>query len=68
MINNEPKQYLWVQPGRAPVILTDVLGLYRNPDFSADTDKIYELGPEVKLELSIRVNLAKPVFRNGTNG
>jgi hypothetical protein len=66
MFNKEPKQYLWVKAGRAPMFVTDLVELYKDRDFDPVEDKIYELGPEVKLELNVKVTPAKPVYRGNT--
>jgi hypothetical protein len=66
MINQEPTQYLWVKEGRAPAFVIDLVELYKNSDFDSSEDKIYEIGPEVKLELNVKVTPAKPVYRGNT--
>ena len=68
MINQEPTQYLWVKKGRAPVFVTDLVALYKDRDFDPAEDKIYEIGPEVKLELNVKVTPAKPVYRENASG
>lgn len=62
------KQYLWVKEDRAPVFVTDLIALFNDRDFDANIDKIYEIGPEVKLELNIKVIPAKPVYRENASG
>lgn len=57
------KQYLWVKEGRAPMFVTDLVALYKDRDFDPSEDKIYEIGPEVKLELNVKVTPAHPVYR-----
>lgn len=57
------KQYLWVKEGRAPMFVTDLIALYKDRDFDPNEDKIYEIGPEVKLELNVKVTPAHPVYR-----
>jgi len=68
MINKEPKQYLWVKTDRAPMFVTDLVALYKDRDFDPAEDKIYEIGPEVKLELNVKVTPAKPVYRENASG
>jgi hypothetical protein len=68
MINKEPKQYLWVKTDRAPMFVTDLVALYKDRDFDPSEDRIYEIGPEVKLELNIKVTPAKPVYRENASG
>lgn len=57
------KQYLWVKEDRAPMFVSNLVELYKNKDFDPVEDKIYEIGPEVKLELSVKVTPTKPVTR-----
>lgn len=57
------QQYLWVKEGRAPMFVSDLVTLYKNRDFDSAQDKIYEIGPEVKLEMTVKVIPAKPVTR-----
>lgn len=57
------KHYIWSKQGQALVMVNDIKWLCKNPEFDPDEDKIYELGPEVKIEMSIKVIPAKPVFR-----
>lgn len=55
--------YLWVKQDRAPMFVSNLVELYKDRDFNPDEDKIYEVGPEVKLELSVKITPAKPVTR-----
>lgn len=57
------KQYLWVKEDRAPMFVTDLITLYKDRDFDPNMDKIYEIGPEVKIELNVKVTPAHPVYR-----
>jgi hypothetical protein len=60
-------QYLWVKDGHSPMIVIDLAELYKDRDFDPSEDKIYELGPEVKLEMIVKVIPAKPVYRSWEN-
>ena len=60
------KQYLWVKEGRAPMFVTDLIALYKDRDFDPVTDKIYEIGSEVKLE--VKVIPTKTVYRENASG
>lgn len=62
------KQYLWVKQDRAPVFVTDLVALYKDRDFDPVEDKIYEIGPEVKLEMNVKVIPTKPVTRENASG
>ncbi len=60
------KYYIWSKQGKALVMIDDLEWLYRNPEFDSKTDKIYELGPEVKLE--VKVIPTKTVYRENASG
>jgi len=68
MTFKQTKQYLWVKADRAPIFVTDLVALYKDREYDPDQDKIYELGPEVKLELNVKVTPTKPVTRENTSG
>lgn len=57
------KKYIWVKEERNPMFVTDLISLYKDQDFDPVLDKIYEIGPEVKLELNIKITPTKPVYR-----
>jgi hypothetical protein len=60
----QEKKYVWFKDGAFEAIITDLVTLYKHPDFNSKEDKIYELGPEVKLEMTVKVIPAKPVTRD----
>lgn len=45
------------------MFVTDLVALYKDRDFDPVEDKIYEIGPEVKLELNVKMTPVKPVYR-----
>lgn len=47
------QQYLWENARGEILIISDLPSLFKNPDFDADNDKIFELGREVKLKMDI---------------
>jgi hypothetical protein len=57
------KHYIWSKLGHALVMVDDLEWLYRNPEFDSKADKIYELGPEIKIEMVVKVIPAKPITR-----
>ena len=57
------RHYIWSKQGKALVMVDDLEWLYRNPEFDSKTDKIYQLGSEVKIEMTVKVIPAKPVTR-----
>ncbi len=61
------RYYIWSKQGHALVMVNDLEWLYRNPEFDSKADKIYELGPEVKIEMVVKVIPAKPVTREHTS-
>lgn len=64
------KQYLWVRDDQnlPPQIIKDLDALYRNSQYDPKIDKIYEVGPEVKLEMTLNVIPVKPVTRDSASG
>jgi hypothetical protein len=58
------QQYVWVVQGRPQMCVTDLVTLYKNKDFDPTSDKIYELGPEVKVELTVKVTPVNPLTRS----
>ncbi len=55
------KNYLWVRAHQPPLIVNNVLQIFG--DYDPDHDKLYEIGNEVKLDLSIKVIPTKLVTR-----
>ena len=64
------KQYLWIRDEQnlPPQVVTDLNDLYKHSLYDPQTDKLYEIGPEVKLELTLKVIPAKPVVRENASG
>jgi hypothetical protein len=61
------QKYIWMDAGEYfKGIVTDLEKLFRDPSYDT-ADKLYELGPEVKLEMSVKAILKNPVFRSGEN-
>jgi hypothetical protein len=56
-------RYIWHKKGQPLEMIDDVEWLYKRSDFDPDEDKIYELGPEVKLEVNVKVVPAKREYR-----
>ena len=57
------KHYIWSKQGEALVMVDDLEWLFKNPEFDSKADKIYELGPEIKIEMVVKVIPAKPITR-----
>lgn len=71
MINKEPKRYLWIRPNsiESPMlIIDDPVALFRGSQFDEEHDQLFEIGPEVKLEVNIKVVPTKPVYRKNASG
>lgn len=65
-METEPK-YIWMDKGEYfKGIVTDLEKLSRDPDYDSE-DKLYELGAELKLEVTVKVILKNPVFRSSEN-
>ena len=62
-MKTEPKRYVWIRAdGEAKIIDTDIVELWQSPYFDKDTDRIYELGAEVEIKVTVAVK-NKPVYR-----
>ena len=54
MSEKTEKYYIWSKQEEALVMINDLEWLCRNPEFDSKVDKIYELGPEVKIEMVVK--------------
>lgn len=60
------KRYLWIRPNSVEspmLIIDDPVELWRGSKFDEKTDKLFEIGPEVKLEVNIKTVPLGPVYR-----
>jgi hypothetical protein len=57
------RKYLWENASGELLIISDLTLLFKRLDFDADNDKIFELGPEVKLKMQIVAIPTHPVKR-----
>lgn len=66
------KKYLWYRPNSIEnpfTIIDDPAKIYRGAQFDEDNDKLYEIGPEVKMKLVIEPKKEKhTVYRNQSAG
>ena len=63
MTQNTSKRYVWIRAdGEAKIIDTDIVELWQDPCFSKKEDRIYELGAEVEIKVTVAVK-NKPVYR-----
>ena len=61
------QRYVWLsEEGHFNGIVTDLEKLFRVEGYN-ESDKLYELGPEVKLEMSVKVIPKTPVYRSWEN-
>ena len=58
------KRYVWMKRGKNSIIITDLKALYNNLEYDPAQDTIYELGPEIKIQMQIIAIPAHPVTRN----
>ena len=61
------QKYVWkkrLSASEENFIVSDLSLLFKNPDFDADNDQIFELGPEVKLKMQIVAIPTEPVKRD----
>jgi hypothetical protein len=60
-LDKASKLYLWVKKGCESMIVSTLDALYKDCRFDCNNDKLYELGPEVKLTATV---VAMPVRSN----
>ena len=67
MTPKEPKRYVWIRAdGEAKIIDTDIVELWQGPYFDKEKDRIYELGNEVEIKVTVAVK-NKTLYRGGGN-
>lgn len=65
---DQNKRYVWVRANdEAKIIDTDIVKLWQSPSFNKETDRIYELGAEVDIRITVEVK-KKPVYRENVSG
>ncbi len=63
MTINTSKRYVWIRAdGEAKIIDTDIVELWQGPYFDREKDRIYELGNEVEIKVTVAVK-NKTVYR-----
>lgn len=61
-MKTEPR-YVWLDKDEYfKGIVTDLAALHRDPDYNT-TDRLFELGRELELEVTVKAVLKNPVFR-----
>ena len=64
MNKKEPERYVWIRAnGDATIIDTDIVELWQSPCFDKQKDRIYRLGEEVEIRVTVEVKNKKPVYR-----
>lgn len=67
-MKTEPKRYVWIRAdGEAKIIDTDIVELWQGPYFDQEKDRIYELGAEVEIRVTVNVK-NKTVYRENVSG
>ena len=62
-MKTEPKRYVWIRAdGEAKIVDTDIVELWQGPYFDREKDRIYELGAEVEIKITVNVK-NKTVYR-----
>lgn len=68
MTQNTSKRYVWIRAdGEAKIIDTDIVELWQSTSFDKKEDRIYELGPEVEIKVTVAVK-NKTVYRENASG
>ncbi len=67
-MKTEPKRYVWIRAdGEAKIVDTDIVELWQGPYFDKEKDRIYELGAEVEIKVTVSVK-NKTVYRENASG
>lgn len=65
-MKTDPKRYVWIRAdGEAKIVDTDIVELWQGPYFDKEKDRIYELGAEVEIKVTVSVK-NKPVYRESS--
>ena len=65
---NTSKRYVWIRAdGEAKIVDTDIVELWQGPYFDREKDRIYELGNEVEIKVTVEVK-KKTVYRENASG
>ena len=68
MTLNTSKRYVWIRAdGEAKIVDTDIVELWQGPYFDREKDRIYELGAEVEIKVTVAVK-NKTVYRENASG
>ena len=68
MTPNTSKRYVWIRAdGEAKIVDTDIVELWQGPYFDKEKDRIYELGNEVEIKVTVEVK-NKTVYRENASG
>jgi hypothetical protein len=68
MIKQETQRYVWIRANGDATIVNDPVELWQDPCFSKTEDRIYRLGEEVEVKVSVEVKNKKPVLRENASG
>ncbi len=61
------QQYVWILADGEAKIITDPVEIYQGPYFDRDKDRIYRLGEEVEVKVTVAVK-NKTVYRENASG
>ena len=69
MIKKELERYVWIRAdGEAKIVDSDIVELWQGPYFDREKDRIYRLGEEVEIRVTVAVKNKKPVYRENASG
>lgn len=66
--SKEPKKYIWMREDNSVVLISDPISLWQDPNYKQNKDRIFELGPEVEVEVKISIKNKGTVYRNNASG
>ena len=65
VIKQETQRYVWIRANGDATIISDPVKLWQDPCFNRAEDRIYTLGNEVEVKVTVEVK-NKPVYRGNT--
>lgn len=67
MIEQKESRYVWVRDTGVAEIIVDPIAIWNSQHFDKTNDRIYKLGDEVEVKVSVEVKKKNPVYRGNSS-
>lgn len=67
MIEQKESRYVWVRETGVAEIIVDPVAIWNSQHFDKTNDRIYQLGDEIEVKVSVEVKKKKPVYRGNSS-